>query len=392
MVSVLDPLSSWSIGYFVLLSSAWWIVRTLPEPSPGDFIRYYRPIGYLAALAISVPYIHIARRLFRYRRGPLPMSTWMRLHIACSYGAFLAVLLHSHARSGSAITLALLALTWIVMVSGVIGFCGQKLIYRLMPLMVDREFGLERLGPECEELRRRAEERVTAYPVIGSGDVRDWPGVCERLCDESSSFGSAILARLPTRTRAMVGKISANGPDEEQKVEILAAMNELLDQEDLFEVSDNSTVHEESAADSPAHPAVNASSTRLCNHRRVVHLLGDRIVDRSSRTEATERFFQAVLESRLRVPLGLRLRMTGRASGDVASRNLFLRVKAMAEPDQSQILQEVWDAAEIRRQMDVEFWLHWLGRLWLLIHGPAAYLLAFFTALHIWGSIFYGGL
>jgi hypothetical protein len=64
----------------------------------------------------------------------------------------------------------------------------------------------------------------------------------------------------------------------------------------------------------------------------------------------------------------------------------------MAEPDQREILQNIWDAVELRRQMDVEFWLHGLGRLWLLVHGPAAYLLALFTALHIWGSIRYGGL
>jgi hypothetical protein len=389
VMALLDPLSPWSLAYFISLNAAWWIVRALPEPSSGDFARYYRPIGYLAALAMSVPYIHIARRLFRYRRGRWRMATWMRLHIACSYGAFLAVLLHSHARSGSPITLALLVLTWIVMVSGVIGFYGQKLIYRLMPLIVAREFGLERLGLECEDLRRRAEEWVAAYPAIGGDDVRDWPGVCERLRDEASTLGVAISARLPTRLRSMVGKLSAYGPDDAQKAEILSAVNELLDREDLFGPSDGSMVRD---VGEPARSDASASSPKLRNHRRVVRLFGDQIADRSDRTEATERFFQAVLESMLRAPLGLRLRLVGRQSAAAASRNFFLRVKAMAEPGQSQILQDVWDAAEIRRQMDLELWLHGLGRVWLLVHGPAAYVLALFTALHILGSIRYGGL
>jgi hypothetical protein len=124
----------------------------------------------------------------------------------------------------------------------------------------------------------------------------------------------------------------------------------------------------------------------------VIHLLGDRIADRSGRTEATLRFFQAVLEERLRTPLGFRMRLIGWRSAAAASRDIFLRIKAMADPDQGEILQDIWDAVELRRQMDVEFCLHGLGRLWLLVHGPTAYLLALFTALHIWGSIRYGGL
>ena len=387
--AALDPLSPWSIGYFLSLIAAWWIVRALPEPSPADFARYYRPIGYVAALAMAVPYIHIFRRWFRYRRGPWSMLTWMRLHVACSYGAFLAVLLHSHARSGSAITPVLLVLTWIVMVSGAIEFYGQKLIYRLMPLVVDREFGLERLGPESEALRQRVEERIAAYPAIAREDVRDWPGFCERLRGEDSPLGAAISARLPPHIRAMVGELTADGPDEKQKAEILSAVNGLLSREDLFGRFDGSTAGDGGPL---VRSDVAASSMKLRNHRHLIHLLGDQIADRSGRTEATERFFQAVLEERLRTPLGLRVRLIGRRSAAAASRNILLRVKAMAEPNQGEILQNIWDAVELRRQMDVEFWLHGLGRLWLLVHGPAAYVLALFTALHIWGSIRYGGL
>jgi hypothetical protein len=389
MFAALDPLSPWSIGYFLSLIAAWWIVRALPEPGPADFARYYRPIGYLAALAMVVPYVHIFRRRFRYRRGPWSMSTWMRLHVACSYGFFLAVLFHSHARLGSAITPVLLVLTWTVMLSGTIGFYGQKLIYRLMPLVVDREYGLERLGPESKSLRLRVEERVAAYPAIAREDVRDWPGFCESLRGDNSPVGAAISARLPPHIRAIVGDLAADGPDQKQNAEVLSAVNGLLGREDLFTRVDGSTVGDGGPL---ARSDVDASSMKLRNYRHLIHLLGDQIADRSGRTEAIERFFETVLEERFRKPVGLRVSLFGWGSAAAVSRSLFLRVRAMAEPDQGEILQNIWDAVELRRQMDVEFWLHGLGRLWLLVHGPAAYLLAIFTALHIWGSIRYGGL
>jgi hypothetical protein len=326
--------------------------------------------------------------MFRYRRGPLVMATWMRLHIGSSYAAFLAVLLHSHARSGSPITIVLMLLTWIVIVSGVVGHYGQKLIYRLLPLVVEREFGLERLGPECEALRQRAEETVAAYPAIAREDVRDWPGLSHRLRDEDSPMRATIMARLPSRIQTMIKGLPPNGPDEQQKSEMLTAINAILGREDLFaSASDNARSHDGDRE----RPGAVSLSIKVDNHRRLIEFAGDRIANRADRTAAAERFFHAVLTTRLPPqPGSVRGLLSGRSSV-ATSRNHFLRLKSMAGPVQGDILLALWDSIQQRQQMEIEFWSHWLGRLWMLVHGPAAWLLLLFTILHIWGSIRYGG-
>ena len=49
------------------------------------------------------------------------------------------------------------------------------------------------------------------------------------------------------------------------------------------------------------------------------------------------------------------------------------------------------ELVEIRRQMDVEAWLHRLGRTWLVIHGPASWALIVLVVVHVWLSVRYGG-
>ena len=256
-------------------------------------------------------------------------------------------------------------------------------------MVVDREFGLERLGPECEALRERAEDLVAAYPAIVGEDVHDWPGLCDRLRSKDSLLHSAILARLPSRIQTMVSVASPSGLDEKQKFEILTAVNSQLCKQDLFDTSSDSEVCDVVAL---AHTDPIPALTKLRNHRYLAHLLRDQIVDRSDRTEAAERFFDTVLNARLRPPLGFRPRAFGQGSETAAPRNVFLWIKAMAGADQGKILQDLWDAVELRRQMDIEFGLHTLGRLWLLVHGPAACLLIIITTMHVWSSLRYGGL
>ena len=77
------------------------------------------------------------------------------LHIATSYVAFAALLIHSRARADTWLTATLTTSVWIVMVSGVVGFYGQKLLYRIMPFLVKREVGRERLAPTRTVLEER---------------------------------------------------------------------------------------------------------------------------------------------------------------------------------------------------------------------------------------------
>ena len=116
-----------------------------------------RLAGYAALCCMLVPYIHIAQRAFRSQPGR-PMSSWLRWHIAAAYAGFACLLLHCWARAGSSLTFTLLVLTWVVMVSGAVGFYGQKLLYALLPemKMLSREVGRERLEPERQEILNQA--------------------------------------------------------------------------------------------------------------------------------------------------------------------------------------------------------------------------------------------
>ncbi len=153
----LDLLRPASVVVFLALVVLWIAVATAPDWQGFWPRAVARLAGYGAFLAMLVPYVHIVRRCFRYRRGQA-MTFWLRLHIGASYLAVALVLIHSRGRANGALTLALVWSTWLVMVSGVVGYYGQKLLYRIMPLMVPRELGMERLGPERDAIQAAAEE------------------------------------------------------------------------------------------------------------------------------------------------------------------------------------------------------------------------------------------
>ena len=50
-----------------------------------------------------------------------------------------------------------------------------------------------------------------------------------------------------------------------------------------------------------------------------------------------------------------------------------------------------WALVETRRFMDLEYRLHQLGRLWLYVHGPAAWALFVLMIEHVVMSWWYGG-
>jgi len=55
------------------------------------------------------------------------------------------------------------------------------------------------------------------------------------------------------------------------------------------------------------------------------------------------------------------------------------------------VLRALEDLVDRRRQLDLEYSLHRLGRLWLLAHGPASALLLALVLDHVLMSAWYGG-
>jgi hypothetical protein len=171
-----DLLAPGSIVVFFALVALWIGIAMAPDWDGFAPRAVARLAGYGSFVAMLVPYVHIVRRAFRYRPGR-PMRFWLRLHIGASYLAFALVLVHSRGRANGAITLALVWLTWTVVLSGVVGYYGQKLLYFLLPRLVAREVGMERLGPERDSLLAAAQE------LNKKKEVQQAPEVIRTFCE-----------------------------------------------------------------------------------------------------------------------------------------------------------------------------------------------------------------
>jgi hypothetical protein len=193
-----------SIAVFAVLVVLWIAVASGPEWDGFRLRAVARLAGYGAFLTMLVPYLHILRRCFPYRTGQA-MRFWMRLHIGASYIAFALVLVHSRGRANGALTLALLWLTWVVVASGAFGYYGQKLFYLLLPRIIPRELGLERLGPERDALQAHAEEWAKKK------ELHEAPEVIRTFCDTATRAclapGYSLLGWLrPTRAQAILSR------------------------------------------------------------------------------------------------------------------------------------------------------------------------------------------
>jgi hypothetical protein len=166
----IDPLDPRGVVCLLALALLWAACWLLPVPEGPGWHAASRLCGYAALAAFAVPYVHILLRTFRSAPG-WAMSTWLRLHIACSYAGLGLLLLHCHARATSPLTLALVWLTWAVMLSGAAGFYGQKLLYAALAesKSLPREVGLERLEPERAALLAAGRDLAGGRGVIGAG-------------------------------------------------------------------------------------------------------------------------------------------------------------------------------------------------------------------------------
>ena len=274
-----DPLDPRGILCFLVLTVLWIFWGFLPENDHWLAHAAARLAGYAALAAMLVPYWHIAQRALRSQPGRR-MSYWLRWHIAASYIGFAFLLVHCHARASSPLTLALLCLTWIVMLSGVAGFYGQKILYGMLPNLtgIPTEFGLERLEPE----------RLRLYELAGE-----------------------VVAK-----KEMAGA-----------------------------------------------------------------------------TSVVQEFARAAVEGFLKSPFQFwksGYRRSKEFGSDVEERD-YRHAVLLAADTQRPIVEKLWELVENRRRLDYEYRFHQLGRIWLLFHGPAAWVLLILMLEHVWKSWRYGG-
>jgi hypothetical protein len=401
-----DPLSPWSVLAFLGLVGLWLTFAALPEPDPRWFRRVSRPCAYLAAGAMLVPYAHIIRRTFRYRYWGR-MSTWLRWHVAASYLAFGLAIVHSRARSNNTLTLLIQASLWAVIVSGAAGLYGQKLLYRLMGFLVDEELGLERIGPERDRLAERGHALTASFPVLAGEDVPDWKALHGRLRQFAQGLDQALPVPnkgqppLPPERQKLRGPIEQlskalkpDSPTDADKDKILGALNTLLGVEGFRELcvpGGDGRPEGVRAAPPAAAGMTPAGVIKWRNHDGLCEQIPALITPATGRTEAVDRFFTEVLSRSLDLPLPSWAWLFRTRALVPVSANHYTRVKRMSGQAQREVLEQLWGLVEARRQLDLEYWIHRLGRSWLVIHGPASAALGALVLYHIALSVWYGG-
>ncbi len=143
--------------------------------------------GWLAFAGLLCPYLHVLRvvlfghRQYRWLGG---QTLWLRIHLIGSFIAFFFLLLHSGGRSTGWLTAFILVFFWLVMLSGIVGFWGRRLIYRFLNVAIRPEFGRERLRTkERDRLERRANRLFKCSWSLTDEDIEqaNWKAFCEKL-------------------------------------------------------------------------------------------------------------------------------------------------------------------------------------------------------------------
>jgi hypothetical protein len=426
----------WAAG-FALLAVLWLVHWYLPVPDAPIYRRFTRIAGYLATLAMLVPYLHILRRFFRYRYWG-HMSRWLQWHAGTAYLAFLLTLLHCRGRANGTLTIGIVIFLWIVMLSGVLGFFGLKALYRLMTLAVKRELGLERLEAERSRLADRAGLLIDDYSLFAAAptklsdgtilpsDVRNWVDLVALVSDAKTPLGKVVAPTITGNDKKVFEALRKDPDDEVAQADLVAMLNGVIVAGKGRQVKFTRDCLPESAAiggelenllrdmDRERTPPEQKRQNRL-----FIEALAPEIFEPSPRLEeAVERFFAAAGTYYLRPgfggtsgldwlraftgqlsavraggavrPAGWRW-MFSRAALDRAAGGYWQRAREVASGRQRAIVDELWTMMDSRRQMNVEYWFHRTARLWLLVHGPAAAALFVLIALHIGTSIWYGG-
>jgi hypothetical protein len=283
-----------------------------------------------------------------------------------------------------------------VLLSGMLGTLIQKTVFRLMALTLDEELGLLRLHVERQRLIEEAERLVANYSMLTESDIHDWPGFCSKLLEEGSKANAKVWNNkmFPYAPRAIVRAAAASRAEPRPKDVLIAAMNELLRTPDFCNKMDFKGL----GASDEASALAQRSSKELTDpeierrNRLYLELSYPEHFARSRKPpETVGRFFEESVAGYLRSEFPSWGWLFHDAALEPVSRNHYLRVRALADPEQAGMIDQLWDWVQRRRQMDLEYWLQRLARAWLLIHVPAAWPLLVLVLYHVAWSIYHGG-
>jgi hypothetical protein len=378
---------------------AWQAAAHWPWTDAESFAsrRLCRDLGYLALAAILVPYFYVARRwLLFWPMGH--MTRWMRWHIGASYLAFGVMVAHARGhlfRVG--LSSWIVALFAVVVLTGWLGLLLQRVVFRLMALTLGEELGPERLEPQRRDLIERADRLIANESLLTVHDVTDWPKFCEALRDKRSVLGRKVGSnqRFADIPRTLVARADGAALDRKEKVTIIDGVNALLQRPQFCNSQEfrNLTPTPEVQA-LLKRPWKELSEREIERRNRSLLELAHPGIIAASRPPLAPvvRFYTEEVGRYLKSPFPSWGWFFGRSALEPVPRNHYLRVKALAGPEQAGIIKELWDYVQLRRRMDLESWLHRLTRCWLVLHGPAALALLGLVALHVLANLYYGGL
>lgn len=364
--------------------------------------RACRLLGYPAMAAMIVPYLYVARRWY-IRRYYGNMTGWILWHIAASYLALALTLVHGQGRAGQPLTFWLMCMFWTVMASGVVGVLVQRISYRLMALMVDREIGLERLDSERQRLSARAHELIENPALLASDDI-SWEPFCATLCTEghaASSNGAwksevrqTLWELLPEKARDLTRSARLSGQVQvAAREQIVSALNEILKEGKKFYRAAQLVAAELPPEGQELLQIKKRSDEQAQRLDRLVldSLFPGQIAASRPRPAVANRFFKSV-DRYLQAGFPNWWWLFTPWAFELVPKNHYLRALQLVEPAQQGVIHELWRMVEQRRRINIEYWLHRLANLWLVVHGPAAWGLLVLLAAHVLSSIWYGGL
>jgi hypothetical protein len=360
--------------------------------------QFCRDVGYAALLALLIPYLYVERRFYLFRSfGNL--TRLIRWHIGASYLAVALILIHSRGRLfGPALTTGIVIAFAVVMVTGIAGFFAQKLVYRLMALVVPRELGREALTAHRQILIDESNKLIDNYALLVRDDVRDWPRFCAEVLKPKTVLNKKILEHkmFSRKSREAIRVIQQAGDSATERVEeVIDAVNALLQRQDFCRSADArglTVVDELNQLLDRAPQGLSGPEVERRNRLFLEAACPELIRKSQPPPQTVRQFFLDEAGRYLRAPFPSWRWLFSREALEPVADNHYQRVRALTAPDQWAVIDQLWQWVQERRQLDLEFWFHRLARAWLLVHGPVAAALLVLVAFHVFSSIYYGGL
>jgi hypothetical protein len=430
----------WGLPLFLLLFALWVLYPFLAPKAALELApATVRSLGWCAAVALALPYCHIAgRRFLRHRRALLGVpllsqAFWLGVHLVFAYLAFLLTLFHSRGHGGTWLTWWILLLFWAVMLTGVIGYWGEKLIYRILIFTTEPEYGRGRLRTkERLRLKRRSHRLIEEYWKLTEYDVQDWRAFCCTLLDEKSLpyqvvyeplNGSGLIVFDAIRAMRLAAQVEGSDLSPGQMNPIIGALNQFITWKrcdlgtDLKAPTEKEMKEAKGAKkaelDRRAQLASRAEDLRKTDERArslleranklgleddrglrnrlVLEAICPQILACEKPSEVLVTFYQESVEPYLEPErVSWRWLFTPAAREPIPN-NVARHIRALVPPRQGRVVDQLLRWVERRRQLNVEAWLDRLATVWLSVHAVSAAALLVLVVDHILGSIRFGG-